>query len=154
MAERTGCPILLSLWSYVIGIVLFNPICQIFLFKSTRKLKNGLGCTGTLRTFAHPLYPSKTSSLRVWPSGFDAVRCHAKPKIQRPSQNTDFRNQKIDQLTLFLGFFLTTPSSSSTSSSLSSPSSFSPFFFLLFPLSAKPLRSLPVSVATLSTLLV
>ena len=26
MAERTGCPILLSLWSYVIVILLFGPI--------------------------------------------------------------------------------------------------------------------------------
>ncbi|KAH9831880.1 hypothetical protein Tdes44962_MAKER08887 [Teratosphaeria destructans] len=53
----------------------------------------------------------------------------------------------------FFGFL--TPSSPSSSSSPSSPScsSSAPLLFLL-PLSAKPLNSLPVSVATLSTRLV
>ena len=41
MAERTGCPVLLSLWSYVTDITLFGDLYCIAILKTFKKAKRG-----------------------------------------------------------------------------------------------------------------
>jgi hypothetical protein len=88
MAERTGCPVLLSLWSYVLGFTLFNLIylrsfalhCNICKtrFRSTRHVKTRkIGASALGKLGSLPLSPSnKQTARRFILSPFPSLHSH------------------------------------------------------------------------------